>query len=319
MKSSNDGIHLLRLHPALPRVMCKVYCRLLLINCVWWQSTVIFAVSIDVRSIISRIIEQLYWGRNNITSEYMYTKGPAVGASLVSEIKWACPNQEKNPMERCAWWACPVLLPCCLAAWHVMLAYLAPFRNSGYIMLDALPPFHFFSLLLHTYLLEILLAHELENHNTRPSLHIEASRVVQFPSGTWLGEFLIANHYACVYTFFHWDLKLRAGTWRRRKEDDCCPQKGKVILPVCWLLYHTHDDALYIKTMANCTIALGVLLDILNITWLQAFTSNPPWVIPLNRMLQTCYLDTKPLKIPQNLTFKPTSLCDTCSKYELMV
>ena len=83
--------------------------------------------------------------------------------------------------------------------------------------------------------------------------------------------------------------------------------------------YTTPMMMLCIKTMANCTIALGVLLDILNITWLQAFTSNPPWVIPLNRMLQTCYLDTKPLKIPQNLTFKPTSLCDTCSKYELMV
>lgn len=50
----------------------------------------------------------------------------------------------------------------------------------------------FFFFLLHTYLLDSSLAHELGAGSTRPSLHIEASRTVEYPSGSSSGEFLIA-------------------------------------------------------------------------------------------------------------------------------
>jgi hypothetical protein len=57
----------------------------------------------------------------------------------------------------------------------------------------SLPPtFTLFLLLLHTYLLEAMALTNAYCCDTSPSLHIEAARIVGFPSGTPSGEFLIA-------------------------------------------------------------------------------------------------------------------------------
>ena len=60
-----------------------------------------------------------------------------------------------------------------------------------------------FSFPLHTYLVDIWPLMNGSNGNTRPPLHIGASRIVDFPSGTSSAEFLIASR--LVLSTFHCD------------------------------------------------------------------------------------------------------------------
>jgi len=62
-----------------------------------------------------------------------------------------------------------------------------------------------FSFLLHTYLVK---AWSLKNdfgHNARPALHSAESSIVQYPSGSWFAEFLIASSWM---SSFHCDRRL---------------------------------------------------------------------------------------------------------------
>jgi len=51
--------------------------------------------------------------------------------------------------------------------------------------------------------------------STRPSLHIEASRIVEFPSGTSVSEFLFAS--CCVITLHNFSLRASA-CWALKKK-----------------------------------------------------------------------------------------------------
>ncbi|RKF81189.1 hypothetical protein GcC1_c13478o13 [Golovinomyces cichoracearum] len=57
--------------------------------------------------------------------------------------------------------------------------------------------------LLHTYLLDTVALNNASSGDSRPPLHIGASRIVDFPSGTSSGEFLMAPKHT-----FHYHLLL---------------------------------------------------------------------------------------------------------------
>jgi len=80
------------------------------------------------------------------------------------------------------------------------LAGGAKFLNTNTRALALRNPF---SLLLHTYLVDIWPLMNGLDGNTRPPLHIGASRIIDFPSGTSSAEFLIASR--LVLSTFHCD------------------------------------------------------------------------------------------------------------------
>jgi hypothetical protein len=78
------------------------------------------------------------------------------------------------------------------------LGYEALARKLAHFLSTNIPQLfvfrNLFSFPLHTYLVDIWPLMNGSNGDTRPPLHIGASRIVDFPSGTSSAEFLIASH-----------------------------------------------------------------------------------------------------------------------------
>ena len=84
-------------------------------------------------------------------------------------------------------------------------------RNSHKNLLSSLLISSF--LLLHTYLVEVGTLMNVLHCDTSPPLHIGATRIVDFPSGTSSAEFLIAiiSQEKPRHLPFHWDLGFMLG------------------------------------------------------------------------------------------------------------